>query len=90
MEHLIHNVLDQTKVDVISAARIPEAKADDMNIMMVDALSNCILGGLLRVAYNLREKEERNHLFISGVLTKREREKEHQLRKQLRKKTGEG
>ena len=43
-------------MDVISAARIPEVKPDDMNIMMVVALSNCILGGLLRVAYNLREK----------------------------------
>ena len=51
VEHLIHNVLDQTEVDVISAARIPEAKADDRNIMMVVALSNCSLGGkLLRVA----------------------------------------
>ena len=48
VEHLIHNVLDQTKVDVISAARIPEAKADDMNIMMVVALSNCILGGIAK------------------------------------------
>ena len=53
-------------MDVISAARIPEVKADDINIMMVVAFSNCILGGLLRVAYNLREKK-RNGTICSSV-----------------------
>ena len=87
--HLIHGVLDLTEVEVISATRIPETKADDRNRMMIVSLSNGSMRGKvlslrLRVAKKLREKEEWKHVFISADHTKREWEKHCQLRKELR------
>ena len=46
-EHLIHDVLDLTEVEVISATRIPETKADDRNRMMIVALSNRSMRGIM-------------------------------------------
>ena len=59
-QHLIHDVLDLTEVEVISATRIPETKADDTSRMMIVALSNRSMRGrvLNRVTKKLQEKEE--------------------------------
>ena len=54
MEHLNHDVMDLTEVEVMSATRILETKAYDKNILMIVALSNrSMRWKVLRVAKNL-------------------------------------
>ena len=92
MEHLIHDVMDLTEVEVMSATRIPERKADDKNILMIVALSNrSMRWKVLRVAKNLREKGEWRHLVIIADQKKREREKQYRLEgKKTERKAGDG
>ena len=73
VEHLIHDVLNQTEVEVISATRIPKTKADDRNRIVVVTLNKKKKKRrkVLKVAKNLREKEEWKRVHQCGPDEKR-------------------
>ena len=89
VEHLVHNVLGQKDVDVISTGRVPENKIDGRNRLVVVTLGTRTMKvKLLRVAKSLRSKDQWKQVYISADETKREREKQYQLRKELRDRQG--
>jgi hypothetical protein len=91
VEHLVHNVLGQKDVEVISTGRVPENKIDGRNRLVVVTLrTRTMKVKVLKVAKSLRSKDQWKQVYISADETKREREKQYQLRKELRDRRGNG
>ena len=91
VEHLVHNVLGQKGVEVVSTGRVPENKIDGRNRLVVVTLGTRTMKvKVLRVAKSLRSKDQWKQVYISADETKREREKQYQLRKELRDRRGNG
>jgi hypothetical protein len=94
VEHLVHNVLGQKDVEVVSTGRVPENKIDGRNRLVVVTLGTRTMKvKVLRVAKSLRSKDQWKQVYISADETKREREKQYQqyqLRKELRDRRGNG
>ena len=65
VEYLVHNVLEQKEVELVSVTRVPEMKTEDRNRLMGVTLRNRNMKmKVLRVAANLRSKDEWEHEFI--------------------------
>ena len=91
VEHLMHNVLGQKDVEVISTGRVPKNRIDGRNRLVVVTLGTRNMKlKVLRVAKSLRSKDQWKQVYISPYETKRERDKQYQLRKELRERQGNG
>jgi len=85
VEHLVHNVLGQKDVEVVSTGRVPENRIDGRNRLVVVTLGTRTMKvKVLRVAKSLRSNDQWKQVYINADETKREREKQYQLRKELR------
>ena len=84
VKHLLHNVLGQKDVEVISTGRVPENRIDGRNRLIVLTLGTRNMKvKVLRVAKCLRSKDQWKPVYINADETKREHEKQYQLRKEL-------
>ena len=91
VEHLVHNFLGQKDVEVISTGRVPENRIDGRNrLVVVTLVTRTMKVKVLRVAKSLRSKDQWKQVYINADETKREREKQYQLRKELRDRRGNG
>ena len=88
MEHL-----GLKDVKVISTGRVPENRIDCRNRLIVVTMGTRTMKvkvKVLRVAKSLRSKDQWKQVYINADETKREHEKQYQLRKELRDRRGNG
>ena len=72
VEHLVHNVLGQKDVEVVSTGRVPENKIDGRNRLVVVTLGTRTMKvKVLRVAKSLRSKDQWKQVYISADETKK-------------------
>ena len=72
VEHLVHNVLGQNDVEVVSTGRVPENKIDGRNRLVVVTLGTRTMKvKVLRVAKSLQSKDQWKQVYISEDETKR-------------------